>query len=65
MWEKPRRNFKDKQKKGQKKTFYRSTPKKNISAARDVENELVGIYKQGQGNFGFVDTVNADGEKKW
>ena len=52
-------------KKHQKKTFYRSTPKKYFSKKRDTENELIGIYKQGQWNFGFVDMVTEEGEKKW
>ncbi len=52
-------------KKHQKKTFYSSTPKRNIPRKRDTENELIGIYKQGQWNFGFVDMVTPEGEKKW
>jgi hypothetical protein len=56
MSEKPRRDFKSKQNKGDKRTFYKSTSKKdttksksgNIVRKRNPENELVGIYKQGQ-----------------
>lgn len=70
MSEKPRRDFKSKQKKGEKKTFYKSTAKKdttknkfgNTTKKRNPDNELVGIYKQGQWAFGFVDTVN---EETW
>lgn len=59
--------------KGWKKTFYKSTSKKDttrnkagkVVRKRNTENELVGIYKQGQWAFGFVDTVNEQtGEKK-
>ncbi|MCD5374923.1 ribonuclease R [Candidatus Gracilibacteria bacterium] len=73
MSEKPRKNFKNKQKKSENKTFYKSTSKKDttrnksgkIVKKRNPENELVGIYKQGQGPFGFVDTFNEEtGEKK-
>jgi hypothetical protein len=56
MSEKPRRDFKSKQKKGEKKTFYKSTAKKDTTKnkfghtvkKRNHDNELVGIYKQGQ-----------------
>jgi hypothetical protein len=56
MSEKPRRDFKSKQKKGEQKTFYKSTSKKDttrnkagkIVKKRNHDNELVGIYKQGQ-----------------
>ena len=61
----PKERREKKGKSHQKKTFYRSTPKKHFSKKRDPENELVGIYKQGQGNFGFVDMVTPEGEKKW
>lgn len=47
------------------KTYYASTPKRNILKKRDIENEIIGIYKQGNGNFGFVDIVTKEGEKKW
>ena len=61
MSEKPNRNFKQKQ----KKVFYKSVPKKNKKQKRNPENELIGIYKQGQGNFGFIDTVDEKtGEKQ-
>ncbi len=74
MSDKPRRDFKCKQKKGEKKTFYKSTSKKDMTKnkfgkkvkKRNHDAELVGIYKQGQWAFGFVDTVNEKtGEKKW
>ena len=74
MSEKPRKNFKNKQKKSENKTFYKSTSKKDttrnksgkIVKKRNPENELVGIYKQGQWPFGFVDTFNEETwEKKW
>jgi len=74
MSEKPRRSFKNKQQKGGKKVFHKSTPKKKqvrhksgkIGVKRNRENELVGIYKQGQWAFGFVDTVDENTwEKKW
>jgi ribonuclease R len=54
MSEKPRKSFKQKQ----KKTFYKSVPKKNRKEKRNLENEIHGVYKQGQGNFGFVDSVD-------
>jgi len=65
MSEKPRRDFKSKQKKWEKRSFYKSTAKKdtvknkfgNKVKKRNPENELIGIYKQGQWPFGFVDTV--------
>lgn len=61
MSEKPRKNFKQKQ----KKVFFKSVPKKKRKEKRNRENELVWIYKQGQGNFGFVDTVDEKtGEKQ-
>jgi hypothetical protein len=52
MQEKPRKSFKSKQ----TKTFYKSTSKKDMTKSksgkivkkRNPENELVGIYKQGQ-----------------
>ncbi len=48
-----------------KKIFYKSTPKKKKQQKRNSENELKGIYKQGQGNFGFVDTIDKKtGEKR-
>ena len=47
------------------KTYYSSTPRKNIPRKRDLENEVTGIYKQGNGNFGFVDTVSPEWDKKW
>jgi len=71
MSEKPRKSFNNKQ---QKKTFYKSTPRKDTTKnkfgktvkKRNTENELVGIYKQWQWAFGFVDTVNENTwEKKW
>lgn len=74
MSEKPRRDFKSKQKKGEKRTFYKSTAKKDTTKnkfwktvkKRNLENELVGVYKQGQWAFWFVDTVDENtGEKKW
>jgi len=74
MSEKPSRKFKGKQKNGERKTFYKSTAKKhttknkfgNIVKKRNPENELVGVYKQWQWPFGFVDTVDEKtGEKKW
>lgn len=74
MSEKPRKNFKNKQKKSENKTFYKSTSKKDttrnksgkIVKKRNPENELVGIYKQGQWPFGFVDTFNEETwKKKW
>lgn len=46
------------------KVFYKSTPKKKVK--RNPENEIIGIYKQGQWNFGFVDTLDEKtGEKVW
>ena len=54
MSEKPRKNFKH----SKKKVFYKSVPNKKKKEKRNPENELTGIYKQGQGNFGFVDTVD-------
>jgi len=58
MSEKPRKSFKQKQ----KKVFYKSVSNKKKKEKRNPENELTGIYKQGQWNFGFVDTVD---EKTW
>lgn len=61
MSEKPRKNFKQKQ----KKVFYKSVPKNKKKEKRNRENELIWIYKQGQGNFGFVDKVDEKtGEKQ-
>jgi len=74
MSEKPRKSFRWKQKKWEKRTFYKSTAKKDTTKTksgrvvkkRNTENELIGIYKQGQWAFGFVDTVNEKTwEKKW
>lgn len=74
MSEKPRRNFKQKQKGEKKRVFHKSTPKKKqmrhksgkIGVKRNPENELVGVYKQMQGGFGFVDTIDEKSwEKKW
>jgi len=45
-------------KKKKEKVFFTSTPKRKLKEIRNPENELTGIYKQGQGNFGFVDTVD-------
>jgi lipid II:glycine glycyltransferase (peptidoglycan interpeptide bridge formation enzyme) len=45
-------------KKKKEKVFFQSTPRKKLREKRNPENELTGIYKQGQGNFGFVDTVD-------
>jgi len=74
MSEKPRRDFRDKQKKTGKKTFYKSIAKKDTVRnkswkrvkKRNFDNELTGIYKQGQWAFGFVDTLDEKTwEKKW
>ncbi len=68
------KSFKNKQKRAEGKVFHKSTPKKKqvrhksgkLWVKRNQENELVGIYKQGQWAFGFVDTVDEKtGEKKW
>jgi len=61
-------------KESQKKTFYKSTAKKDttknkfgkVVKKRNPENEWVWIYKQWKWAFGFVDTVDENtGEKKW
>jgi len=44
MSEKPRKNFKGKQ----KKVFFKSVPNRKKKEKRNPENELTGIYKQGQ-----------------
>ncbi len=52
-------------KKNKERVFYSSTPKKQLKQKRNPEKEITGVYKQGNGNFGFVDTVNeTTGEKK-
>ncbi|NDK09399.1 ribonuclease R [Candidatus Gracilibacteria bacterium] len=52
-------------KKKKERVFYSSTSKKQLKQKRNPENELTGVYKQGNGPFGFVDTVNEEsGEKK-
>ncbi len=62
MPQKPKREHSRKK----QKTFYRSTPKKNKKEKRNPENEIHGIYKQAQWNFGFVDTIDAEtGKKQW
>lgn len=56
------KNIKKHSQKKREKTFYASTPKKKRNEKRNPEKELTWIYKQGQGNFGFVDRVD---EKTW
>jgi len=69
-----KRELSSKQKKTEKRTFYKSTAKKDTTKnkfgnrvkKRNPDNELVGIYKQGQWAFGFVDTLDEKTwEKKW
>jgi len=53
-------------KKKKERVFYSSTSKKQLKQKRNPENELTWVYKQGNGPFWFVDTVNEEsGEKKW
>lgn len=56
------KNIKKNNQKKKEKSFYRSTPKKKQNEKRNREKELVWIYKQMQGWFGFVDVVD---EKTW
>lgn len=57
-----KRGVKRNMQKKQNKPFYASTPRKKKGEKRNPENELVGVYKQGQWNFGFVDIID---ENTW
>ena len=58
------KNIKEQRDKKSARVFYKSTPRKQQKAKRNPENELMGVYKQGQGNFGFVDRIDEKTGKK-
>lgn len=59
------KGVKHRMQKKQNKPFYASIPRKKRNEKRNPEKELSWIYKQGQGNFGFVDRVDEKtGEKQ-